>query len=69
MCTGALTNAALLLMLYPEVVSMIEIVIMGGCMGIGNTGPVVEFNIQVWSSTLVPAFRHLLLNLDLETCL
>ena len=26
---------------------MLEIVIMGGCMGIGNTGPVVEFNIQV----------------------
>lgn len=61
MCTGALTNAALLLMLYPEVVGMIEIVIMGGCMGIGNTGPVVEFNIQVCSSTLGHAFRHLLL--------
>ena len=26
---------------------MIEIVIMGGCMGVGNTGPVMEFNIQV----------------------
>lgn len=26
---------------------MIEVVIMGGCMGIGNTGPVMEFNIQV----------------------
>ncbi|KAK9823780.1 hypothetical protein WJX72_005445 [[Myrmecia] bisecta] len=45
-CTGALTNAALLLILYPEVVDMLEIVLMGGCMGIGNTGPVVEFNIQ-----------------------
>lgn len=45
-CTGALTNAALLLLVYPEVASMIEVVLMGGCMGLGNTGPVVEFNIQ-----------------------
>lgn len=47
--TGALTNVALLLMLYPEVVSegMIEIVLMGGAVGVGNTGPVVEFNIQI----------------------
>ncbi|KAG1670981.1 hypothetical protein FOA52_014370 [Chlamydomonas sp. UWO 241] len=43
---GALSNVALLLMLYPEVVPMIDIVIMGGCLGLGNTGPVVEFNIQ-----------------------
>lgn len=34
-CTGALTNAALLLILYPEVACMIEITIMGGCLGIG----------------------------------
>lgn len=27
---------------------MIEVVIMGGCMGVGNTGPVMEFNIQVF---------------------
>lgn len=46
-CTGALTNAALLILLYPEVVPMINITIMGGCIGTGNTGPVVEFNIQV----------------------
>lgn len=46
MCIGALTNAAVLLILYPEVKDMIEIVIMGGCMGIGNTAPVAEFNIQ-----------------------
>ena len=44
---GALTNAALLLLLYPEVVPMVAITIMGGCMGVGNTGPVAEFNIQV----------------------
>ena len=23
-----------------------QVIIMGGCMGVGNTGPVVEFNIQ-----------------------
>uniref|UniRef100_A0A383V2J0 Inosine/uridine-preferring nucleoside hydrolase domain-containing protein n=1 Tax=Tetradesmus obliquus TaxID=3088 RepID=A0A383V2J0_TETOB len=46
-CTGALTNAALLLLLYPEVAGMIEITIMGGALGVGNTGPVQEFNIQV----------------------
>ena len=34
-CTGALTNAALLLTLYPEVSNMVDIVIMGGCLGIG----------------------------------
>ena len=47
MCTGALSNAALLLMLYPEVMPMIEITLMGGCLGIGNTHPVAEFNIVV----------------------
>ena len=46
-CTGALTNAALLVTLFPEVLHSIEIVLMGGCMGTGNTGSVAEFNIQV----------------------
>ncbi|KAG2425076.1 hypothetical protein HXX76_013985 [Chlamydomonas incerta] len=45
-CTGALTNAALLLALYPEAAAWVEVVLMGGAMGIGNTGPVMEFNIQ-----------------------
>ncbi|KAL4450693.1 hypothetical protein ABPG77_001049 [Micractinium sp. CCAP 211/92] len=44
--TAALTNVALLLALYPEVADMIEVTIMGGCLGVGNTGPVMEFNIQ-----------------------
>ena len=44
--TGALTNVALLLILYPEVTAMVEITLMGGAMGMGNTGPVQEFNIQ-----------------------
>ena len=45
-CTGALTNVALLVSLYPEVIPRLEVVLMGGAMGIGNTGPVMEFNIQ-----------------------
>lgn len=46
--TGPLTNIALLLINYPDVAKYIEkIVMMGGAMGIGNTGPVAEFNIQV----------------------
>ena len=44
--TGALTNVALLLILYPEFIDMVNIVLMGGALGVGNTGPVVEFNIQ-----------------------
>jgi purine nucleosidase len=44
--TGALTNVALLLLLYPEVKSSIkQIVLMGGAIGIGNRSPVAEFNI------------------------
>ena len=31
---------------FPEVISMVEVVLMGGSMGTGNTGPVAEFNIQ-----------------------
>eukprot|EP01006_Ploeotia_vitrea_P006261 TRINITY_DN12658_c0_g1_i1.p1 TRINITY_DN12658_c0_g1~~TRINITY_DN12658_c0_g1_i1.p1 ORF type:complete len:328 (-),score=196.24 TRINITY_DN12658_c0_g1_i1:29-889(-) len=46
--TGPLTNVALLLILYPEARRFIEkVVIMGGAMGMGNTGPAAEFNIQV----------------------
>eukprot|EP00878_Enallax_costatus_P044648 GHUV01053349.1.p1 GENE.GHUV01053349.1~~GHUV01053349.1.p1 ORF type:complete len:261 (+),score=52.90 GHUV01053349.1:1337-2119(+) len=33
-CTGALTNAALLLVVYPEVKDMIDITIMGGAIGV-----------------------------------
>ncbi|KAF8061292.1 iunH [Scenedesmus sp. PABB004] len=46
-CTGALTNAALLLLLHPELVELIDVTIMGGALGLGNTGAVAEFNIQV----------------------
>ena len=47
-CTGALTNAALLLSVYPELaVAQTRIVFMGGSLGEGNTGAVAEFNIQL----------------------
>lgn len=46
--TGPLTNIALLLINYPDIDKNIsKIVSMGGAMGVGNTGPVAEFNIQV----------------------
>jgi len=47
-CTGPLTNMALLLLNYPDCNKYIEkIVLMGGACGSGNTGAVAEFNIQV----------------------
>lgn len=46
--TGALTNVALLLSVYPEVVQCLrDIVIMGGAIGMGNTSPAAEFNIEI----------------------
>ncbi|GHP01425.1 hypothetical protein PPROV_000018100 [Pycnococcus provasolii] len=44
--TGALTNVALMLSVYPDCVDFVEIVFMGGAVGEGNTGAVAEFNIQ-----------------------
>lgn len=46
-CTGALTNAALLFSVYPELVGKVRVAIMGGALGVGNTGPVAEFNLQL----------------------
>mmetsp|Transcript_19192 Transcript_19192/g.38731 ORF Transcript_19192/g.38731 Transcript_19192/m.38731 type:complete len:327 (+) Transcript_19192:341-1321(+) len=46
--TGCQTNVALLMTLFPEIKSKInKIVFMGGAIGLGNTGPVMEFNIQI----------------------
>lgn len=46
--TGSLTNIAVALTLYPEIVTRLHgICLMGGCLGIGNRGPVQEFNILV----------------------
>lgn len=46
-CTAPMTNVALLFKVRPDVLDMVEVVFMGGAMGIGNTGPVAEFNVQV----------------------
>ena len=46
-CTGALTNAALALALFPELAELVDVVLMGGAWTGGNTGPAAEFNIQV----------------------
>jgi inosine-uridine nucleoside N-ribohydrolase len=43
---GPLTNVALLLAMYPELIENIEdIVLMGGAIGLGNVTPSAEFNI------------------------
>lgn len=42
-----MTNVALLFKLYPDVVDKVELVFMGGSIGVGNTHPVAEFNIQI----------------------
>jgi len=50
LATGPLTNVALLLLTSPELASpqyIHQIVLMGGAIGVGNTGPAAEFNIQV----------------------
>ena len=44
--TGALTNVALLFSVYPELRGAVEVVLMGGALGKGNTDPSAEFNIQ-----------------------
>lgn len=48
--TGPLTNVALLALTHPELMvpsKVKQIVLMGGAVGVGNTGPAAEFNIQV----------------------
>src|SRR5690349_688090 len=43
---GPLTNVALLIALYPDLVENIEdIVVMGGAIGLGNVTPSAEFNV------------------------
>jgi inosine-uridine nucleoside N-ribohydrolase len=56
-CTGALTNIALLLLLFPETKPAIkEIVFLGGAIGLGNISPAAEFNIL-----LDPEAAHIVL--------
>ncbi|CAF1051969.1 unnamed protein product [Brachionus calyciflorus] len=45
---GPLTNIALLIINYPDVINYVEkIVIMGGAVGFGNVGQISEFNIKI----------------------
>jgi len=46
--TGAQTNIALLLRMFPDVARRVEkIVFMGGAIGLGNSGVAAEFNIEI----------------------
>ena len=46
--TGSMSNVAILVSLFPEVVGWLKgIVIMGGAVSVGNVTPVAEFNIWV----------------------
>jgi inosine-uridine nucleoside N-ribohydrolase len=46
--TGAQTNVAILLLMYPDIKAHIEkIVFMGGAIGLGNTSIAAEFNIEI----------------------
>lgn len=46
--TGSMTNMALLVSLFPEVIEWLKgVVIMGGAISVGNVTPVAEFNIWV----------------------
>lgn len=63
---GALTNVALLIILYPEVCSMIDITIMGGCMGTGEgvgpvlacSGPTKSTTAAMHGDTLLPSYSE-----------
>lgn len=46
--TGSMTNIAILVSLFPEIIQWIKgLVIMGGAVSVGNVTPVAEFNIWV----------------------
>lgn len=45
--TGALTNVALLLWLYPHLAGLVSLTVMGGAVGAGNTHTCAEFNLAV----------------------
>lgn len=46
--TGPLTNIALFILTHPELLPKVkQLVLMGGAVGVGNTDPAAEFNIEV----------------------
>jgi len=59
--TGSMTNLALLISLFPEVVEWLKgFVIMGGAVSVGNITPVAEFNIWVTKSAIDLTLRVIL---------
>lgn len=67
--TGPLTNVALFLSIYPELVEGIEeIVFMGGGVGLGNRSSSSEFNILVCRSLLCRAPSIILLTRQVRKC-
>lgn len=57
-CTGALTNAALLFSVHPDAAALCEVFVMGGATtGVGNTSPCAEFNIQTDPEALAVLLR------------
>jgi uridine nucleosidase len=59
--TGPLSNVAILISLFPEVVEHLKgIVIMGGAVAMGNITPVAEFNIWVLPLLVVLRLRAIL---------
>ncbi|CAF2778923.1 unnamed protein product [Rotaria sp. Silwood2] len=75
--TGSLTNIALLLKVFPQIKnSLSEIVLMGGCIGLGNKTPSAEFNFMsdpdaahiVFTSPHVPRLVMIPLELTHTVC-
>ena len=58
--TGSMTNMALLMSLFPEVIEWLKaVVIMGGAISVGNVTPVAEFNIWVSISYHISDHRQI----------
>lgn len=58
--TGSMTNMALLVSLFPEVIEWLKgVVIMGGAVSVGNVTPVAEFNIWVFISYGISEYRQI----------
>ncbi|CAF3212300.1 unnamed protein product, partial [Rotaria sp. Silwood2] len=75
--TGSLTNIALLLKVFPQIKnSLSEIVLIGGCIGLGNMTPSAEFNFMsdpdaahiVFTSPHVPRLVMIPLELTHTVC-
>ena len=57
--TGCHTNIALLLAVYPDITDALEeIIFLGGAIGIGNTHPAAEFNIEIDPEAFAMVLRH-----------